>query len=334
MGAYVAKRCGLILPTVLGVVAAVFLLMRAVPGDPARLLLGERATPAQLAQVRQEMGLDDPVPVQFARFLAGVLRGDLGRSAESQQPVLSELLTRWPATLELAAFAMAVAVLVGVPVGVLSAVWRNSALDWGTMLGALAGVSMPVFWLGLVLLMLFSAELQWLPAGGRLDVRLAWDGSTEFVLWESLVRGEWAVWRDALAHIALPGLALGTIPLAIVARITRSSMLDVLGQDFIRTARAKGLAQRVVVFRHGLRNALLPVLTVIGLQVGFLLGGAVLTETIFSWPGVGKYSVDAIYARDYPVVQGSLLLTALAVVLVNLAVDLAYTVVDPRIRYQ
>lgn len=333
MPTYLAKRLGLVIPTALGILVLVFVLMRLIPGDPARLMAGERATAEQLALIREEMGLNDPYWVQFARFFGDMVTGDFGRSFASRQPVMDELMARYPATVELALFAMVIAAVVGVLVGVISAVYRGSLFDYGIMGLALVGVSMPIFWLGLELMMLFSVKLGWLPAGGRLDPRLGWTGSTDFVLFESLFRGEWLVFKDALKRLILPSLALATIPLSIIARITRSSVLEVLGLDFIRTARAKGLAERVVIFRHTLKNAFLPVITVIGLQVGALLGGAVLTETVFSWPGIGRYIVQSIEARDYPVVQGGIVIIALAFVFVNLLVDLLYTVVDPRIRY-
>lgn len=308
--------------------------MRAIPGDPARLLLGERATPEQVAAIREQMGLNDPLWLQFGRFMGDVLSGDLGNSIQSHQPVVDELMARYPATVELALFAMLLATTLGVVAGVVSAVWRNSPVDWGTMAAALVGVSMPVFWLGLMLMLLFAVELPWFPAGGRLDSRIMWDGSTRFLVMESLLTGRWAIFVDGVKHLVLPGIALATIPLSIIARITRSSMLEVLNLDYIRTARAKGLPWGRVNFRHALKNALLPVVTIVGLQVGLLLGGGVLTETIFSWPGIGRYLVMAIESRDYPVVQGGIALVTLAILLVNLAVDMLYTLIDPRIRYQ
>jgi peptide/nickel transport system permease protein len=308
--------------------------MRAIPGDPARLILGERATPQAVAELRARMGLNDPLWMQFGRFMGEVLTGNLGTSIQTRQPVIAELMARYPATVELTLVAMLLATVVGVLAGVVSAVWRNSLFDWGTMAAALVGVSMPIFWLGLILMMLFSVQLHWFPAGGRLDARIAWSGSTPFVMLESLVTGRWQVFADAIWHAVLPAIALATIPLSIIARITRSSMLEVLNLDYIRTARAKGLTWSRVNFRHALKNALLPVVTIIGLQVGLLLGGAVLTETIFSWPGIGRYIVMAIESRDYPVVQGGIALITLAMILVNLVVDLLYTLIDPRIRYQ
>lgn len=333
MARYLLKRIGLVIPTLLGILVAVFVLMRIIPGDPARLIAGERATPELMAAIRHEMGLDQPKLVQFWKFMSGVAQGDFGKSLTSRQPVMDELMERYPATIELTIFAMLFAALIGILVGVVSAVRRNSVFDWGTMGAALVGVSMPVFWLGLMLLMLFAVKLKWLPPGARLHAKIMWNGSTEFILFESLIRGNWVVFQDVVKRTILPAIALGTIPLAIIARMTRSSVLEVLNLDFIRTARAKGLSERLVIYRHCLRNAMLPVITVIGLQVGALLGGAVLTETIFSWPGVGRYIVQSIGERDYPVVQGAIILVAFAFVLVNLLVDVLYTLIDPRIRY-
>lgn len=334
MARYLLKRIGLAIPTAFGVLLVIFLLMRAIPGDPARMILGERASPEALADLREKMGLNDPLYVQFGRFVSEIARGDFGDSIQSRQPVEKELLARFPATVELAIFAMIVASVVGILAGVVSAVWRNSIFDWGTMAVALIGVSMPIFWLGLVMMLFFSVNLQWFPAGGRLDTKLTWDGVTQLVVLESFFTGRWTLFKDAFHHLVLPGLALASIPLSIIARITRSSMLEVLGLDYIRTARAKGLNWGRVNFRHALKNALLPVVTIIGLQVGLLLGGAVLTETIFSWPGIGRYIVMAIGSRDYPVVQGGVAMVTLVMIAVNLLVDVLYTLIDPRIRYQ
>ncbi|MCG0238710.1 MAG: ABC transporter permease [Firmicutes bacterium] len=330
---YLAKRLLLTFPTAFGILVLVFVLMRIIPGDPARLMAGERATPEQVAAIREQMGLNDPYWVQFARFVGEMATGDFGESFFSKRPVMEELMARYPATVELTLFAMVIATVAGVLAGVMAAVYRGSILDHGVMALALVGVSMPIFWLGLQLIILFSVKLGWLPAGGRVDPRLGWQGSTGFVIFETLFRGEWTVFWDAFRRLLLPAVALATIPLSVIARVTRSAMLEVLGQDYIRTARAKGLSERVVIFRHTLRNALLPVITVVGLQVGSLLGGAVLTETVFSWPGIGRYIVQSIEARDYPVVQGGIVLIALAFVVVNLIVDLLYTAIDPRIRY-
>ncbi|HEX2864408.1 MAG TPA: ABC transporter permease, partial [Deinococcales bacterium] len=272
---------------------------------------------------------------QYFLFMGNALRGDLGESISSRQPVASELKTRWPATFELATAAMIFAILVGGVIGVLAAVRRNSAVDNLSMGIALVGVSMPVFWLGILLIYLFSVDLHWLPPSGRLSVStgLNFVPMTGFLVLDGLLRGQPGVTWDALTHLVLPAIALGTIPMAVVARMTRSSMIEILNQDYVRTARAKGLKGRAVIFKHALRNAMLPVITVIGLSFGALLGGAILTETIFSWPGIGAWVYNGILNRDYPIVQGGVILVALIFVLVNLLVDLLYGALDPRIQY-
>jgi len=262
-----------------------------------------------------------------------VLRGDLGTSVLRQEPVTQELIRRFPATIELALFAMLFALLIGVPSGILSATRRGSWVDSGSMLVALIGVSMPIFWLGLMLSFLFAVILHWLPTGGRLTATMQYDPITNLVLVDSLLKGDPALFVDGVRHLILPAIALGTIPMALIARMTRSSMLETLSLDYIRTAQAKGLHERAVIVNHALRNALLPIITVVGLQIGILLSGAILTETIFSWPGIGRWIVEAIYARDYPIVQGVTLFIAGVFVIVNLTVDVMYGFVDPRIHY-
>jgi peptide/nickel transport system permease protein len=312
----------------------VFGFLRLIPGDPAVTMLGERATPENIARVREQLGLNKPLPEQYLIFLGNALRGDLGRSILRQEPVTQEIIRRFPATIELALAALLIAVVVGIPAGVISAVRRGSWFDSSSMLVALTGVSMPIFWLGLMLIYLFAVVLHLLPTGGRLDAGTQLAPITNLVLVDALLRGNIPVFFQGLRHLLLPALALGTIPMAIIARMTRSSMLEVLGQDYIRTAQAKGLKERTVVVRHALRNAWLPIITVVGLQVGILLSGAILTETVFSWPGIGRWLVDAIYARDYPIVQGVTLMIALIFVVVNLTVDILYALVDPRIRFE
>lgn len=306
MWRYVLKRVLLALPVLLGVSVVVFVAIRLIPGDPAQIMAGQAATEEVVRQIRQSLGLDQPLPVQYLYFLRSVVRGDLGRSLFNGAPVVEELRQRFPRTVRLALASMVVASLIGIPAGILAATRHLSWLDTLVMLVALVGVSMPVFWLGLNLILVFSVRLQWLPAFG------------------------YETWR----HLLLPSFTLGAASAAIVARMTRSSMLEVLGQDYIRTARAKGLAERVVVNRHALRNALIPVVTVLGLQLGTLLSGAVLTETVFAWPGIGRLLVDAVLARDYPIIQGATLLIAATFVALNLAVDLLYGLLDPRIRYE
>jgi peptide/nickel transport system permease protein len=317
----------------LGVSIVVFFMVRAIPGDPAQLLLGQQATQEQVQQVRENMGLDKPVIVQYGIFLADALRGDLGESIVTGRPVTTELLERFPATLELTAFAMLVAVVVGVPVGVISAVKQYSWLDKFTSVLALTGISMPIFWLAMILIVIFFVNLQLLPFPGRLSTGYAVTSITGLVLVDSLLTLNFAAFWDGLKHLILPAIALGTIPMAVVMRMTRSSMLEVMGEDYVRTARAKGVAPWWVIFKHALRNAMLPTVTVIGLQTGLLMGGAVITETIFSWPGVGQIAWDSVNRRDYAMIQGVVLYGAALFVLVNLIVDILYAVLDPRVRY-
>ena len=322
-----------IIPVLLGVSIVVFFMVRAIPGDPAQLLLGQQATEEQVQQVRHNMGLDKPVIVQYGIFLADAVRGDLGDSIVTGRPVTTELLARFPATLELTAFAMLVAILVGVPVGVISAVKQYSLLDKFTSVLALIGISMPIFWLAMILIVIFFVNLGWLPFPGRLSTGYAVTSITGLVLVDSLLTLNFAAFWDGLKHLILPAIALGTIPMAIIMRMTRSSMLEVMGEDYVRTARAKGVVPWRVIFKHALRNAMLPTVTVIGLQAGLLMGGAVITETIFSWPGVGQIAYDSVNRRDYAMIQGVVLYGATLFVLVNLLVDVLYAVLDPRVRY-
>jgi peptide/nickel transport system permease protein len=322
-----------IIPVLLGVSIVVFFMVRAIPGDPAQLLLGQQATQAQVEQVRENMGLDKPVIVQYGIFLADAVRGDFGDSIVTGRPVTTELLARLPATLELTAFAMLVAILVGVPVGVISAVKQYSLLDKFTSVLALTGISMPIFWLAMILIVIFFVNLGWLPFPGRLSTGYAVTSITGLVLVDSLLTLNFSAFWDGFLHLVMPAIALGTIPMAVVMRMTRSSMLEVMGEDYVRTARAKGVVPWRVIFKHALRNALLPTVTVIGLQAGLLMGGAVITETIFSWPGVGQIAYDSVNRRDYAMIQGVVLYGATLFVLVNLLVDVLYAVLDPRVRY-
>jgi peptide/nickel transport system permease protein len=317
----------------LGVSIIVFFMVRAIPGDPAQILLGQQATQEQVQDLRAKMGLDKPVVVQYGVFLKGALTGDLGDSIATGRPVVTELLARFPATLELTAFAMIIAILVGVPVGVISAVKQYSVLDKVTSVLALTGISMPIFWLAMILIVIFGVKLQLLPFPGRLSSGVSISAFTGLVLVDSLLTANFAGFWDGLKHLIMPALALGTIPMAVVMRMTRSSMLEVMSEDYVRTARAKGVVPWRVIFKHALRNAMLPTVTVIGLQVGLLMGGAIVTETIFSWPGVGQIAYDSIYRRDYAMIQGVVLYAALLFVLVNLLVDVLYAVLDPRVRY-
>jgi len=318
----------------LGVSVLVFSFIHLIPGDPALTMLGERATPEKVAEVRTRLGLDRPIWQQYVLYMGKVLHGDLGVSIVRGDPVAADLLRRFPATVELAVSAIVVAIMLGIPIGVASAVWRNSLLDSLARLGALTGVSMPIFWLGLVLAWFFGVQLRVLPTGfrpGSGTTPVPW---TTFALLDAALQGDWPALVDALRHLILPALALATIPLAIIARMTRASMLEVLSREYVRTAEAKGLSRRAVILRHALRNALLPVLTVIGLQVGHLLAGAILTETIFSWPGIGLWVYESIESRDYAIVQGVTLFIAVIVVGVNLLTDVLYAAVDPRIKYE
>jgi peptide/nickel transport system permease protein len=316
-----------------GVSIVVFFMVRAIPGDPAQIMLGQQATQEQVQQIRENMGLDKPIFVQYGLFLKDALRGDLGDSIVTGRPVTTELLTRLPATFELVAFAMLIAILVGVPVGVISAVRQYSLLDKTTSVLALTGISMPIFWLAMVLVVIFGVNLELLPFPGRLDPTTGITAITGLVLVDSLLTLNFAGFWDGLLHLIMPALALATIPMAVIMRMTRSSMLEVMNEDYVRTARAKGVVPWRVVFKHALRNAMLPTITVIGLQVGLLMGGAIITETIFSWPGIGLYVYQSISARDYASIQGVVLYAALLFVLINLVVDILYAVLDPRVRY-
>ena len=334
MRRYAVRRALTIVPVLLGVSLLVFSFIHLIPGDPALTMLGERATPEKVAEVRTRLGLDRPIWQQYLLYVGNALRGDLGVSIVRGDPVASDLLRRFPATVELAMAAIIAAVALGIPIGVASAVWRNSPLDSLARLGALTGVSMPIFWLGLVLAWVFGVQLRLLPTGFRLSSGTAFVPWTNFVILDALLQRDWATCVDAVRHLILPALALATIPLAVVARMTRASMLEVLSREYIRTAEAKGLSRRAVVTRHALRNALLPVLTVVGLQVGRLLAGAILTETIFSWPGIGLWVYESIESRDYAIVQGVSLFIAVIVVGVNLLTDVLYAAVAPRIKYE
>ena len=329
---YVLRRLALLVPTLLGMSVLTFSLIHLVPGDPAQVMLGERATPEAIAALRSELGLDRPLYVQYGRFLAGLATGDLGRSLKTREKIVIEMADRFPATFELALAAIFFAALFGVTAGILAARWRRSFFDVFVMAGSLAGVSMPIFWLGLLAILLFSVKLGILPLSGRLDSAFTVPRLTGFLLVDTLVAGKFAAFFDALKHLVLPAFVLGTIPLAVIARMTRAAVLDVLTQDYVRTAWAKGLSEARVLLVHVLKNALIPTITVIGLQFGYLLGGAIITETIFAWPGVGRWLVLAVSARDFRAVQGGVLLLATVFVLVNLVVDLLYAVADPRIR--
>ena len=331
---FILRRLGTVIPTFLGITLLTFTLIHMIPGDPIEIMAGERGiTPERHAMLSAELGLDQPIWKQYISYVTGIMQGDLGNSLVTKKPVLDEFFELFPATVELAMLAALFAIIVGLPAGIIAAVKRGSLFDHSVMGISLTGYSMPIFWWALLLMLVFSVNLGWTPVSGRIDVSLWIEHVTGFMLIDTLLSDEVGAFQSALHHLILPAIVLGTIPLAVIARMTRSSMLEVLGEDYIRTARAKGLAPWRVIVIHALRNALIPVITVIGLQVGILLSGAILTETIFAWPGIGKWLIESIGRRDYPVVQGGILIIATLIILVNLLVDIVYGVVNPRIRH-
>ncbi|PWV98161.1 dipeptide transport system permease protein [Hoeflea marina] len=331
---FLAGRFAVLIPTFLGVALVAFAFIRLLPGDPVMLMSGERVmSDERHAEIMKSLGYDKPLSIQFVDYLGDIVTGDLGNSVVTKRPILDDFFKLFPATLELSICAIFLAVFLGIPAGVLAAVRRGSWIDQSLMGTALVGYSMPIFWWGLLLIILFSGILQWTPVSGRISLMYYFPAHTGFMLIDSLLSGQPGAFKSALSHLILPTIVLCTIPLAVIARQTRSAMLEVLGEDYVRTARSKGLSPRRVIGVHALRNALIPVVTTIGLQVGVLLAGAILTETIFSWPGIGKWMVDAVFKRDYPVVQGGLLLIAGIIMIVNLAVDLLYGLINPRIRH-
>ncbi|KJS84362.1 MAG: peptide ABC transporter permease [Peptococcaceae bacterium BICA1-8] len=331
---YILKRLLMLIPVLTGVSLLAFSIIHMIPGDPARIILGERANEASILALQEKLGLNEPLYIQFFNFLKNVLSGDLGTSIITNDKVTYELLISFAATLELTIVAMIIAVVVGIAAGTIAAVKQYSIFDNLSMVGALVGVSMPIFWLGLLMIWAFAYKLGWFPPSGRLDVAIDVPRITHLLLFDSLLAGNLNAFKNILWHLFMPSFALATIPMAIIARMTRSSMLEVMRQDYIRTARAKGLPENIVIFKHAIKNAFLPVITVIGLQFGILLGGAVMTETVFSYPGLGRRLYLAIMARDYPVVQGGILLISFCFVLVNLLVDLTYNYIDPRIKLE
>jgi len=334
MLAYIIRRILILIPTLLGMSLIVFLMLHFTPGDPAELLMGERATEEALEQIREHLGLNEPLYVQYGMFLKRLMKGDLGETIWTRQKVWTEVKQRFPATIELALVALFISCFFGMLFGIVSATKQYSIFDYVSMVGALVGVSMPIFWLGLVFMLIFAVQLNWLPISGRLGVEFDIETITNFYILDAALTRNWPALRDALWHIIMPAFTLSTIPMAIVARMTRSAMLEVLRQDYIKTAKAKGLSQFKVIFKHALRNALIPVVTTIGLQFGVLLGGAILTETIFAWPGVGKWMYDAVMQRDYMVIQGGTLFIAAIFIVINLGVDLLYAVINPKISVQ
>ena len=335
MIAFIATRLSLVIPTFIGITLLTFSLIRLAPGDPVLIMAGERGIdPVRYAMLRAELGLDKPLLVQYGIYMSDVLRGDLGKSIISRESVVGEFALLFPATLELGFCAMLFALLLGLPAGILAGVRRGTVFDHTVMAASLTGYSMPIFWWGLLLILGFSVALGWTPVSGRIALVYFFEPVTGFMLVDSLLSDQKGAFVSALRHLILPTIVLGTVPLAVIARMTRSSMLEVLNEDYIRTARAKGLHPSRVIVVHALRNALIPVVTVIGLQVGTLLGGAILTETIFSWPGIGKWLVESVRRRDYPVLQGGILLVASLVMVVNLLVDVMYGLISPRIRHR
>ena len=334
MFSFLLKRIGVVIPTFIGVTLLTFSLIRLIPGDPVELMAGERGIdPVRHAELLAQMGLDKPLLVQYWNYLTGIFQGDLGTSIVTREPVIREFFTLFPATLELSLCAIIIAISIGLPAGIIAAVRRGKVTDYTVMGLSLTGYSMPIFWWGLLLILFFSVGLGWTPVSGRISAMFWVDEVTGFMLIDAFLSDEAGAFTSAVRHLILPSIALATIPLAVIARMTRSSMLEVLREDYVQVARAKGLAMPLVVCIHALRNALIPVVTVIGLQVGVLLAGAILTETIFSWPGIGKWLLDSIHRRDYPSVQGGILLVSCIVISVNLTVDILYGVINPRIRH-
>jgi peptide/nickel transport system permease protein len=329
---FVVRRLLLLVPILLGLSILVFLWIRALPGSPAIALLGERATPESIAQINRQYGLDKPLPVQYWRYLKTTSRGNFGESTKSRQPVVEEFKRRFPATVELSVAAGLFSLIFGIPLGFFAAKCYQGLLDHASLVISLVGISTPIFFLALILKYIFAVRLGWLPSVGRISVLIELDHPTNFYVLDAILAGNWEAFVDTIKHLILPAIALGSIPLAIIARITRAAVLDVQNEDYVRTARAKGLPPIIVDYRHVLRNAMLPISTIIGLQVGLLLSGAVLTETVFAFPGIGSWLVDAIKARNYPVIQGGVMFVAIIVVFVNLLVDLSYGLLNPKIR--
>lgn len=324
-----------LVPTFLGITIVAFGFVRILPGDPVLLMAGERGvSPERHAELSAQLGFDKPVVMQYFDFLGRLLHGDFGNSLVTKKPVLTEFLALFPATVELGLCAILIATLIGVPVGVLAAIKRGSWFDQVSMTSALVGFSMPIFWWGLLLIILFSGVLGWTPVSGRISLMYYFPESTGFMLIDSLMSGQEGAFRSAVSHLILPSIVLATVPLAVIARQTRSAMLEVMGEDYVRTARAKGVPERRVIWRHSLRNALIPIITMVGLQFGFLLGGSIVIEAVFAWPGVGRLLVDSVSYRDYPVIQALVLMFSIQFILINLLVDVLYVLANPEIRYQ
>lgn len=334
MTGYIVRRILALIPTLVGVAIVVFVLIRLIPGDPAEVMLGGFATPERAQELRRHLGLDRPVLIQFAIWARALIRGDLGASIMSQRPVADEIWSRFPATFELTIIATGFALLIGISLGVLSATAHNTRVDLGATIVSVLGMSVPIFWFGLMLLYVFGVWLKLLPISGRLDLSITLPRITGLVFVDSLIQGNWAALADGLKHLVLPAFSLAVIPITTLSRMTRTSMVEVLNHEYVAVARAKGLAERVVLVRHALKNALIPVITVAGTRFGMQLAGAVLVEVVYGWPGVGRLIFDAIQKRDYPIIQGAVLFTAFLFIIINLLTDVLYAVIDPRIRFE
>ncbi len=332
MKKFIFHRVLSLIPTLLGISVLVFLMIQLIPGDPAEMMLGERASESALAELRERLGLDQPIYVQYGRFMGRLLQGDLGRALRTNEKITTEIFERFPATVELSLAAILIATALGMFAGIISATRQYSIFDYVSMVVSLIGVSMPIFWLGLVLMIIFSVNLGLVPLSGRLSYNIELEVITNLYVLDSILTYNWAAFKDAVWHLILPAFTLSTIPMATISRITRSSMLEVLRQDYIRTARAKGLSLWVVHYKHALKNAMIPIITVVGLQFGILLGGAIFTETIFAWPGIGLWILNGVYARDFNAVQGGTMFIATVFVTINLVVDILYAWVNPRIK--
>ncbi|RCW50673.1 MULTISPECIES: ABC transporter permease [unclassified Halanaerobium] len=330
---YILRRLLFLIPLLLAISIVVFFMIHLIPGDPVQIMLGDKGTAEDAARLRTELGLDKPLHVQYFKFLSNLLKGDLGRSIRNRNPVINEIGTSFPATIELTILSMIVASVIGVIAGIISAIKQYSLIDNVTMVAALLGISMPVFWVGMMLMLIFASRLGWLPISGRISRMADLNVITNFYIIDSIITSNWAAFKSTISHLILPALTLATIPVAMIARMTRSTTLEVLNQDYIRTARAKGLPEKIVITKHVLKNSLIPVVTIIGLQFGSFLGGAVLTETVFARAGVGRLLINGILGRDFPVIQGAVLFIATFFVFINLIVDLLYSYLDPRIHY-
>jgi len=330
---YILRRVLLLIPLLLAISVVVFFMIHLIPGDPVQIMLGNKGTAEDAARLRSELGFDQPLHIQYLKFLGNLVQGDLGRSIRNRNPVINEIKAAFPATIELTVLSMIFASIIGIAAGIVSAIKQYSIVDNLTMVGALLGISMPVFWVGMMLMLIFGARLGWLPISGRISRVTDLEVITNFYLLDSILTQNWAALKSTFSHLILPAITLATIPVAMIARMTRSTTLEILNQDYIRTARAKGLTEKVVILKHVLKNSLIPVVTIIGLQFGSFLGGAVLTETVFARPGVGRLLINGILGRDFPVIQGAVIFIASFFIFINLVVDILYSYLDPRIHY-